>query len=274
MGWPWGLSKPADGPGTTALDMQRILGARWGSAGVIAGCVLSGTAGMKWQLSGGAVVVSSGAGLAVEVPVDAQQVAQPAAPASGTRRDWVVVSSLGQVSIVSVEPTSGTIIASVQVPAGVTATTQIGVELARRQALPVGASLGTIAEWVDPAPEGQDANTTEEVMWEATLPILPTKREIEIEIRQCLAYFGDQAARGGYQHKLRLDGASLGSVAMDVSFTWASRTATLRTALPYSTAPHIIRYSKLLDWGTVPKHFGATAALRAGVRVRDLGVVA
>ena len=243
---------------------------------MIAGCVLSGTAGMTWQLAGGAVVVSSGVGLAVEVPVDAQQVAQPAAPASGTRRDWVVVSSLGQVSIVSVEPTSGTIIASVQVPAGATATTQIGVELARRQALPVGASLGTIAEWVDPAPEGQDANTTEEVMWETALPILPTKREIEIEIRQCLAYFGEQAqaARGGYRHELWLDGVSLGPVNIDVNFTWASRTATLRTALPYSTAPHIIRYSKQLDWGTVPKHFGATTALRAGVRVRDLGVVA
>ena len=284
MGYPYGLAPREDGTGTSPADLQRILGSRWANPGVIAGCRVTGRTDMTWQIGAGAVVVMTGAGLAVEVPVESIWVAALPAPATGTRRDYIYVTGnsdqasldAGNVRVSSVEPSTGTVIATVRVPAGATTTAQMGVESAVRYALPVGASLGVLAKWDDPA--GDQTTVPDngyQTMWSTTLPILPTDRLIEVEVTQCVSLQGDRRAQGGMWHRIMLDGVLQAGIGLDLSFSWSPKYA--RVPLEISgQVPHTISYLRSRDWhepSSARPAFFVTNTVRSGVRVWDRGAV-
>lgn len=271
MGYPFGLAALEDGTCTTPAGMQRILGSRWGNPGVIAGCGVSGRADMKWQVDAGAVVVETGTGLAVEVPVESTQVTSPAAPSTGTRRDYIYTDITGQVKIASSLPASGSVIESVIVPAGATATNQMGVEFAQRYALPVGASLGMIAEWADPSQAGAAYTSPEAVKWNYTLPILPTDRLLEFRITQCLTTNYDSPGenlRGSVGHRIKIDGAEIAWVEVEYTNVWEAKQISCQANVSGGVA-HTVAYSMGKWWGSTAYRF--RRGIPAGIWVWDRG---
>lgn len=274
MGYPFGIAPLADGTCTSPAEMQRLIGSYWGNPGVISGCEVTGRADMKWQVAAGAVVVQTGARLAVEVPVESLQVTSPAPPSTGTRRDYIYADTSGQVKISSASPSSGTVIASVIVPAGATATNQMGVEVAKRYALPVGASLGELAGWTDPAGGWTTVtDTSEQVRWNYVLPILPTDRQLEFRITQCLAtQAGDgvENRRGSCVHLIKLDGVQVARIELEYTNVWEPKQVFHQMDVSGGAA-HTVTYSNFKYWGSTAYHFRAGVA--EGFSVWDRGAV-
>lgn len=189
MGYPFGLAPDAGGNGTTPAGLQRIIAAEYGATGGrIRGCAVSRKSTMAYDVAAGAVVVMTGTDLAVVVPVDPVTVTTPAAPASGSRRDYVVVSSAGLVSVVQAPPASGTVIAEFVVPAGITGTTGASQVTDSRFAMPTGVPLGPLVpRWTDPASTGTAANAVLFTLYQQTMPLVPTDRWVELTITQALA---------------------------------------------------------------------------------------
>ncbi|WIY84339.1 hypothetical protein [Propionimicrobium sp. PCR01-08-3] len=286
MGYPLGLApiETASGDirGTTPDGMQRLLGSRWGNPGIIAGCQVVGGNDMLWHYKAGAVVVSTGVGLAVEVPLESGTIAALPAPATGSRRDYIYVTAttgtngdlVGQVRIGSEMATPGTTIASALVPAGATSTAQMGVDKAQRFALPVTASTGKIAEWRDDYGQDVPYDGPEWTAFQGTLPIFPTDRELELRITQSIstARYNDPYKwdRGIYKHRIKLNGVSKFDFAAEYTDAWEPKTFILPLQVAANTQ-NTITYTEVFAWGSKPYRF--VSGVDAGIQIWDKGAI-
>lgn len=164
MGYPWPKAPQQDGTGTTPADMQRIIGAQYVSSGILpnGGLTVEGTSSMAYLVRAGAAFmwVSSASRRGMLVPVEETTVNTLPAPATGSRIDTVYVDGDGVVRVVQgTSIPGGVAIARFTVPAGVTSTLSAQQSLDRGFAIPVGASLGLLHRFHDPA-SGAAGNTT------------------------------------------------------------------------------------------------------------------
>ena len=96
------------GVGTSAADMQLLLAQRWLSQGRIGGCQLTRSATlMRYTIGEGSAAVYSSANRMVEVPILATNLTAPAAPASGSRRDYIVAKPDGTLVVQQAAPAIG-----------------------------------------------------------------------------------------------------------------------------------------------------------------------
>ena len=265
MGYPLGLAPDAQGRGTTPEGVQRIIGAEYGSQGRISGCQIGLRGDMQYDVSAGAAVVRTGTGLAVKVPVEAVTVPTIAAPATGTRRDYIVVGVDGQVSVKQAKPATGAVIGEVNVPAGIIATTGASVLADARYARQIGTPLGPlVGRWTDPAAKGAAMVRPLTTIFQRTLPLLPTDRWVEVMLTQCLYASSDGGASAGGQ----------GSAIYQLEVTNRAGPAPQRVELPYdlfetprqflwglwvlaSDTPSVVTVTRYHKWGTYGYHFPA-----------------
>lgn len=277
MGYPLGkaptLNQDGTYTGTSPDEMQLIIGSRWATQGLVAGTPIKARADMSWDIAAHTAVVRTGAGLAVEAPVKAQQLAHPAAPASGSRQDWVCVDSDGNMLIRSgTQPTNVAPIAAMSVPAGATSTSQINFAKNYLYALPVQSSLGLVGEWIDSYGQDVPYDGPEWTAWQGTLPVFPTDRELELRIVQCIStarssdpYKWD---RGIYRHRIKIDGVQKFDFAAEYTDAWEPKIFTLPVQVLAGVA-HTITYSQYYKWGSKPYRF--VTGVPAGIQVWDKG---
>lgn len=176
MGWPLGKAPKKIGEqaapetvdilqGTTPVDMQRILGAQYMTAGLLpnGGLTVEGTSGMAYLVRAGAAFMwtSWAARRGMLVPVEETTVATLPAPATGSRIDTIYVDGEGAVRVVQgAEIPSGVAIARFTVPAGITATTSAQQSIDRDYAIGTGQSLGRLTRWQDPGGGGASMSET------------------------------------------------------------------------------------------------------------------
>lgn len=222
MTWPFG--KPYDGQGTTLTELSRILGARWATKGVIGGCECFRQSTAYYRYDAGAVVVDAGEGRRWEVAVEAGEVQCLPAPASGTRIDYVFVDVDGAVRVTSDRAAigGGALLQGYRVPAGATRTLQHELLMDYEFALPRSAATGDLVSWSDPWASGTDIWMDDQwhTRFETTLGAPVTDRSLEVEITQCMAFWGDKTSTGSCAHRILLDGAEYMRGSLPISFGW------------------------------------------------------
>lgn len=200
MGYPYGIAPDGSGNGLTPAGLQTITAAEYGNVGGrISGCKITKKSTMAYDVGAGAVVVMTGSNLAVKVPVEAVTVSTIPAPSTGSRTDYIVVSTMGAVSVVQAKPASGTIIAEFNVPAGITGTTGASQVADSRFAMPIGTPMGPLVpRWSDPAGQGALADPAERTIYQTVLPLLPTDRWVEVRLTQ--AIYANAGKRGSMRY--------------------------------------------------------------------------
>lgn len=151
MNHPFPTAPLADGTGTSPEDMQRIFGSMFETSGIlptIPMVAVKGTASMAYQVFAGTVVLKTGSGLGTLHSVEKQTVNTIPAPATGSRTDYVVMDTDGDVSVSqSGAPAGGIVLGEFTVPAGVTDTLSAQEAFDRNFAIMAGASTGRLAHW-------------------------------------------------------------------------------------------------------------------------------
>lgn len=201
MGYPFGKAPLADGTGTTPGDLQRILGAQYMTAGILpnGGLTVSGTTSMAYKVEPGACFMwtSFTARLGMLVPVDGVTVPTSAAPSTGSRIDTVYVDGSGVVRVAAGQSRQpeGVAIARFTVPAGITATTSAQMSIDRDFAIPVGASLGRLSYFHDPATDV--AGNVSAMTLGSGRFYLPSDRMIRFDMTHCISAEQDPKTSGG-----------------------------------------------------------------------------
>ncbi len=153
--WPWPKMPSAEGVGTSEQDLQRIVGAQYHTSGILptGGCEVTGTSGMAYEVSPGAIVLHYGEGLALMHAVEGQTILTEPAPATGSRVDRIAMDRDGFVRVVQgPAPAGGITLRTFTVPAGITATEDAQPsDFDRNFAIPAGASLGRLHAYHDPS---------------------------------------------------------------------------------------------------------------------------
>lgn len=144
-----GKAPDASGNGLTPLEHRRIIWSEYRSFGIRRGAEVEGTAGMEYRVRPGAVAMetSSANREAVEVAVPAVTVPTVPAPATGSRTDYVLLDTDGQVHVRQVDDASMFKLSVRTVPAGITATTATTAKADRDHAVSMAGSLGVIDRW-------------------------------------------------------------------------------------------------------------------------------
>lgn len=264
--YPLGLA-PTGTTGTTPEGLQTIIFNRYGGVGgKVAGCAVRGLATMDYQVDPGAVVVVLGPQRAVEVPI-ATTLAVPTkpAPSTGSRTDYVVVNgdTDGTVSVTQRPPAQGTVIAQFTVPAGVTSTKACLPVVDNLNALPVSSPMGPLVpRWYDPAGDGVHARKDEFVWYQATLPLLPTDRWVEITITQHLRSDGadplvnDLPGSMMYTPSItNFTGPEMARVELSYRAIWEPKQYTWRVWLLRSDTPSVLTIRRNHRYGADPIHF-------------------
>lgn len=219
MATAWGIGPDANGNGTTPEDIQRIIAAQYMNAGIIDGADVRGTASMSYTVTAGAVILDTGADMAVMVPVPATTVATTAAPATGSRTDTVYVkqnlpgsdaSSMAVVGVTSgAAPSNSIVLAKFTINAGMTSTSGANQTHNRKFAVPVGASLGRLHRYSPAASSAAQPNgvTTRG----AGRIYVPTDRDIEIDMVSTVRAAHEDGSRnnegiGSVMYKFYVDG--------------------------------------------------------------------
>lgn len=188
MGYPWPKAPQSDGTGTTPTDLQRIVGAQYSTSGILptGGVTVTGTSGMSYRISAGAVVLKTGAGLGLLHPVEAQTVTTAPAPATGTRTDRIVMDTAGRITVTQgAAPAGGITLGLFRVPAGATATSAASQSIDRNYAIPAGASLGLLHKFHDPA-NGIRGNVDDMQLGTGRFT-LPSDRLVRFDMTHCLS---------------------------------------------------------------------------------------
>lgn len=158
MATGFGVGPDQNGNGTTPEDIQAITSAEYIWAGILTGCDVKGTSGMKYQITAGAVVIRLDDFHKIKVPVLAQTIPTAAAPATGSRTDIVWVkqnfpatdgNNAVVVGVGSSVPSNAVEIGRMVIPAGTTATTQGTPTGNRIFTRPVGSQFGVLFSKVD-----------------------------------------------------------------------------------------------------------------------------
>lgn len=158
MATGFGVGPDQNGNGTTPEDIQAITSAEYIWAGILTGCDVKGTSGMKYQITAGAVVIRLDDFHKIKVPVLAQTIPTAAAPATGSRTDIIWVkqnfpatdgNNAVVVGVGSSVPSNAVEIGRMVIPAGTTATTQGTPTGNRIFTRPVGSQFGVLFSKVD-----------------------------------------------------------------------------------------------------------------------------
>lgn len=199
MATSFGIGPDQNGNGTTPDDIQVITGAEYVNAGILAGCKVTATSGMNYQIGAGAVVIQISTGKMVKAPVAAQTIPTTGAPATGSRTDIVYVkqnfpgtdgNNAVIVGVGSSVPSNAVEIGRMVIPAGATATNQGTPTGNTIYARPVGGMLGLLGS-------ARDTDTTEHTTGTFTRGAMsfyvPTDRYIELSLVSCVSAGNDPA---------------------------------------------------------------------------------
>lgn len=145
-----GKAPDASGNGLTPLEHRRLIWANYHTFGIVgAGAEVEGTSSMEYQIRPGKVALETSRSNreAVEVPVPEVRVPTLPAPSTGTRTDYVLLDSDGQVHVKQANDPAMFRLSVRTVPAGATATTATTAREDRDYAVPTAGSLGVIDRW-------------------------------------------------------------------------------------------------------------------------------
>lgn len=145
-----GKAPDASGNGLTPLEHRRIIWGSYHTFGIVSGAEVEGTSGMSYRVRAGKVAMETGPREAVEVAAPDVTVPTLPAPATGSRTDWVLLDSDGQVHVRQANDASMFPLSVRTVPAGVTATTATTAREDRDFAVSMNGSLGVIDRWDEP----------------------------------------------------------------------------------------------------------------------------
>lgn len=278
------IPTPAEMPllqGTSATDLQRIIGASFMTAGVLpnGGLTAEGTSSMAYKVNPGACVLwsDSTSKRGLLIGVEAVTIPTAPAPATGSRIDSVYVTKEGTVGVVAgtTIPGGGVSIERFTVPAGITATTSALKSLDRNYAIPVGATLGLRHKFHDPA-NGVFGNVSPMSLGQGEI-VLPSDRLIRFDMTHCISAEQNNTIPGGEATVMRwriyIDDQ------LEIAFTtraeWDNpQTNFMSFTKPLSGGTHKVHYVQDLLKGARFKHHKGTAAGYAGNRfeVWDAGV--
>lgn len=266
---------PAELPvlqGTSPADMRRVLGSLFHTNGILptGGGQATGTSSMAYAVTPGAAVFwTTGGGpgerAAMVVPFEATTVQTDPAPATGSRTDTVYVDADGAVRVaIGTEPPAGNIhLAMFDVPAGITATTAASRRLNRVYTTLAGASMGRLAQWVDPG--GGPAGTAEVVRHQSQF-YLPSDRMLRVDLS--LTIRSATATEGSMQVGLELvNGGTSWLRWVNVRHlpgAWDTRTAVLSTVMPVGLTTFKVR-TRVASGGTYEIAGGSTTPSEAAV---------
>lgn len=186
----FGVAPDAQGNGTTPTDIQAINGAMFYNPGIIDGGRVTGRANMAYDVSAGAVVVDTGGGLAIIVPISATTVTTAAAPATGSRTDKIYVkqnmpgadgTSSAVVGVTSgTVPVNSVVLDQRVVKAGTTSTSATSSNYDRRYARLIGSSLGVLSSSSD---DDTTAHHVDTVVKRGTQRFyVPTDRKVSLRL--------------------------------------------------------------------------------------------
>lgn len=271
--YPFGLAPDAEGTGTTPEGLQRILHARYARPGIIDGCAVTlSTTGMTVAVGAGAVAVARASGFMVEVPVAPVTVTLPAAPATGSRTDLLLVdANTGNMTVGSSPSAGKQEIARISVPAGATTASQATVGFDRPFAMVRGGSQGVLATWSDPTARSQPVvvGTAKRTMCTFRLAPQSTDRYIEVLIFQSVY----AASEGTVQYEVRRDSQLIETTELKYDAIWAPHHHHCRTWL-YAGQAHTITVTQMKGrMGPDPLHLGGWTDGRSAsyVQVIDRG---
>lgn len=291
MGYPFGKAPqqtgttptPAEMPvyqGTTSADMQRIIGAQYMTSGVLpnGGLTVKGSSKMEYVVSPGACFmwINSADKLGMLVPVDGITVPTDPAPSTGSRVDVVYVDGNGNVRVnIGYQPghSSGVIIAKFTVPAGITGTNNAQLSVDRDFAIPVGASMGRLHAFHDPASDGVIGNVSPMTLGQGRF-FLPSDRIVRFDLTHCMGSTMEANQTASIiRWRIYVDNAQLGSFVTRAEWDWPQTQFTsISTVL--SEGAHTVHYTQDLQGGARFVHRKGTAAGYLGNRfeVWDAGV--
>ena len=209
-----GIMQTEDGTGTSPLTLRRIIKARWENKGIVTGLKVTGRSDLRYDVAAGCAVVSrsDADGYAEAYWEGGQTAAVSAGDPSNPRVDTVWIKAndkqqadddnlvhvgvtQGQPSASPVAPSapSGCLpIALMRVPASATSTKSATLAGEGDRAIPYGASLGMLAEYVDNRTIQGTANPGEYYVENNVSFRLPTDRLVELDFSACaMARDGD-----------------------------------------------------------------------------------
>lgn len=223
-----GIMQTADGTGTDPLTFRRITKAKWSNKGVITGLKVSGRTDLTYAVSAGCAVVSrSDSDGYVEAYWEGGNTsAVSAGDPSNPRIDavWIKANDAQQgdndnrvhvgvtqgtpaASPVSpTVPTGALIVSKMRVPANATSTNSAQLAEDGDQAIPYGASLGLLAEYIDKTTaRGNDQPGKFFTMYPMKIT-LPTDRLVEFEFTVSANADGSASDHADWYQAFMLDG--------------------------------------------------------------------
>lgn len=229
-----GKAPDASGNGLTPLEHRRLIWADYHSFGIVKGAEVAGTAGMAYKVSPGKVVMQTSAANreAVEVPVPAVDVPTLPAPATGSRIDYVLLDSDGQVHVKQANDASMFALSVRTVPAGITATTATTARADRDYAVSMFGALGVIDRWDENLGHRVAIPNARQTIKTGRF-VLPSDRRLMFDFRHsaCEAGYTDPInmpmsgnPTGAILYTLSIDGAVVAKLTFYHSKTWETRT--------------------------------------------------
>lgn len=258
MATGFGVGLDAQGNGTTPDDIQTITAAEYANPGIIAGCEVTGTNNMSYNIKEGAVLIQLSAGRMIRVPVQAQNIPTAAAPATGSRADIIYVkqnfpatdgSNAVSVGVSTTLPANSVDIGRRIIPAGITATTRATITGNTRYARPIGSTLGSLggAVDVDGTVHAEGVFTRGSVSF-----YLPTDRSVEFSLQSCVSTDGSAANNGpripggSVIYKIYVDGVLQRSFERGYSTVWDVQH--FEFGMPLNVGPHTAHYTVERRW--------------------------
>lgn len=193
MATAFGIANDPQGNGTTPDDLQAIIAAQYPEAGILSGCEVTGTSGMQYKISAGAVVAHLAPNRAVFVPVTAQTINTQPAPNTGIRQDYIYVKQNtlavdgninATVGVGPSVPAGAVMLSQRPIPAGLQATTAAPEAGNPVYSRPVGGSLGILHRNYHEDPVVRDKGSFRRG---AGTFYVPTDRNIDIRISSTVA---------------------------------------------------------------------------------------
>lgn len=232
MATGFGIGPDAQGNGTTPDDIQVITAAEYANPGILAGCEVTGTTGMSYQIKPGAVVIALAKDRYVKAPVAPQTIPTEPAPTVGSRTDVIYIKqnltgSDGNNAVVAgvgrSAPANSIEIGRYTIGAGATSTAQ-GTRVGdTKYARPIGGRMGTLYGYVDTDGAVHEAGV---IKRGAGSFYLPTDREVEVSLQSCVstdiaaAMNGDPIPGGSVLYKIYVDDVVQRSFERAFSAVW------------------------------------------------------
>lgn len=289
MATGFGIGPDAQGNGTTPDDIQVITAAEYANPGILAGCEVTGTTGMSYQIKPGAVVIALAKDRYVKAPVAPQSIPTEPAPTVGSRTDVIYIkqnltASDGNNAVVAgvgrSAPANSIEIGRYVVSAGVTSTNQATRAGDTKYARPIGGTLGTLATHTEMDTTPRGAGTFKRG---ATSFSLPTDRTIEFQFQSCVSVdisppsHQPERPGGSVVYRIYIDDVMIRSYERRYTNVWDVQTFSFRKDL--SAGRHTVHYTVHQQWieagssGLWRVRYGGVANFPGDVYwVNDIGI--